>query len=424
MDSQLLKQVVIDQQSIKLPSNFISRNVHQKIVTLEKSKQIVVITGLRRCGKSTLLQEIRNNNSGQKSYYINFDDDRLIQFSVEDFQLLWEVFIELFGQQNIFYFDEIQNIAGWERFIRRLRDYENKIYITGSNSTMFSKELGTRLTGRYEQVDLYPFSFNEYVATNKPTLTTAKQQLTTVQTGLLREFFNKYLANGGIPEYMFYEQTTYLQSLYESILYRDIIARYRVNERAIKELVFYLASNVGKEITYNSIRKLLGLGSSVTIADYCHHLENSFLCFFINRYDFSLKKQIHYAKKVYFIDHALAKTVGFRFGEDRGRLLENVVFIELKRRGKEIYFHKQKYECDFLTKENTKITAAIQVTSNLNLEETKLREINGLLDAMELYGLEVGYIITEQEHKTEQITHHGKNYQIHIIPIWLWLSNE
>lgn len=423
MDSAILKQVVIEQQQIKLPDNCIRRSIYQKVFALQDSPQVVVISGIRRCGKSTLLQMIRHS-AAENAYYINFDDDRLVQFQLEDFQKLLELFIELYGVQNTFYFDEIQNIDGWERFIRRLHDQNNKIYITGSNATMFSKELGTRLTGRYIKIEVYPFSFAEYVSYKKPELL-AVEHFTTNQKGHLRNLFSQFMMVGGIPEYLLYQQQDYLKSLYESILYRDIIARYRINEKIIKELVLYIASNVGKEITYNSVSKLLGVSSSSTISDYCSYLVDSFLCFLINRYDYSLKKQIFSAKKVYFIDQALAKTVGFRVSEDYGRLLENIVLLELKRRDCEIYFHKAKKECDFLVKEGVQIKQAIQVSLHLNSVQIKNREISGLLEAMETYGLEEGYIITESESGKEIIEFNGSKYLINIVPIWQWLlQNE
>jgi uncharacterized protein len=418
MDRQPLKQIIIDQQGTTA-ENTVTRSIYKTIQDLENSQQIIVITGIRRCGKSTLLQQIRQNAT-QKNYYFNFDDDRLVYFKLEDFSTLVELFIELYGVQETFYFDEIQNVPNWERFIRRLHDQGNKIYITGSNATMFSKELGTKLTGRHIQINMYPFSFSEYVNWQSPELLKSKQ-LTTVQKGRLQNIFANYFKNGGMPEFLLSGKEMYLTSLYESILYRDIVARYKINERIVKELAFYLASNMGKEITYNSLRKMLGVASPSTISDYCGFLENSFLCYFVHRYAFSLKQQSHYAKKVFFIDHALTKMIGFRISEDNGRVLENIVFLELKRRGHEIYFHKNKYECDFLTRQGIKITNALQVSLSIASVDTKQRELQGLLEALEQYDLQFGYLLTENESGEEKITHHGKTYLIHIIPVWQWL---
>ena len=423
MERQQLKQVIIDQQQLNLPENFITRSIHGELALLQKTKQIIVITGIRRSGKSTLLQEIRNN-SQEKKYYFNFDDDRLTGFALADFEILLEIFIELYGIEKTAYFDEIQNIPEWERFIRRLHDQGYKIYITGSNATMFSRELGTRLTGRYIKIELYPFSFIEYVHWLKPELLASKQS-TSVQKAELQNLFTSFYENGGFPEFLILKNNAYLQNLFESILYRDIIVRYGINERSVKELSVFLASNISSNITYNSLRKTLGLASATTVADYCGYLSNSYLCFFVSRFSYSLKEQIHYAKKTYFIDHALAKVIGFRSSDDQGKTLENIVFLELKRCGCEIYFHQQKYECDFVLKQGTKIVALLQVCLSLQNTETKKRELQGLIEAMESYGLTQGLILTENDKiSTEQVHNDSGKYTIHIMPIWWWLLNK
>ena len=425
MQREQLRQVILDQQALSTPENYIHRAVEEKLEPLMGTPQIVVITGIRRCGKSTVLQILRKRFS-ESNYYLNFDDERLTQFTVEDFQILLELFIELYGEQKAFYFDEIQNISGWERFVRRLHDQKYKVYVTGSNATMFSRELGTRLTGRYLLLEMYPFSFQEYVywKTDKEIIDLFK--LTTMLTAKIRRLFNEYIEDGGFPEYLENKTPDYLTMLYESILYRDIIVRHKIsNGKALKELVLYLASNIGKDVSFNALKKMLNLGSATTVSEYCSYLESSFLCFFINRYDYSLKKQIHYSKKNYLIDPGLAKFIGFRFSEDRGRLLENIVFLELKRRNKlDIYFHRQQYECDFVVRRGIKIVQAIQVTQHLNDQATKQRELRGLLEAMKTYQLNEGYLLTENEENIEILNHESKHYTVHIIPLWKWLLME
>lgn len=415
MDIQLLKEVIADQHarssSVKC---LIKRSVQNELTLYKNSKQIVIITGLRRCGKSTLLEQIRSE-SGDKDYYLNFDDDRLIQFQIKDFQILFELFVELFGKQSTFYFDEIQNIPEWERFIRRLHDEGYKIYITGSNASMLSKELGTRLTGRYVEINLYPFSFEEFLAfTGRGKLS---DMPTTIEKGLIKASFNEFLEKGGLPEVLNNAHPEYLHNLYESILYRDIIVRHKVNNHtAIKELAYYLASHIGKECTYNALRKTLCVASPSTISDYSAYLEDSFLCFLINRFDYSLKSQLISPKKIYFIDQALAVKIGFRFSADHGRLLENIVFLELKRRGYEIFYHRKKYECDFIVRKDAKIIAAIQVCLDLVNTKTKKREIEGITEAMQEYKLDNGLIIT--------LDTLGKEGDISFVPIWRWLQQK
>lgn len=422
MDNALLKQIIIDQQEPKKLESIALRLVYKKIPELAKSNHIVIISGIRRCGKSVFLQTIREHFN-ENNYYFNFDDDRLVNFQIEDFQKLLELFIELYGEQKTFFFDEIQNILGWERFVRRLHDQGYKIFITGSNATLLSSELGTHLTGRYIQLEMYPFSFQEYVNWQQPELLESKD-FTTVQKGNAKKLFGEFLENGGLPEYLLYKDKAYLTTLYESIIYRDIIVRYNINEHAIRELALYLASNVGKEISYNALRKLLGLGSANTVADYCEYLEKSYLAFLVNRFAFSLKKQMHYSKKNYFIDQALAKIVGFTMSEDRGRVLENIVFLELKRRGCDIFFHQENKECDFLIRQGIKITQAIQVTSSIHNTETKAREFAGLVEAMQLYALPEGLLLTESDEATETVIHEKKKYNVKIMSIWRWLLTE
>ena len=385
------------------------------------SGQVVIISGIRRCGKSTLLQQIRAQQ-GERDFYLNFDDDRLCQFAVDDFQMLLEIFIEMYGEQKIFYFDEIQNVPGWERFIRRLHDQGAKVYLTGSNATMLSRELGTRLTGRYIQFELFPFSFAEFIYFQSGQAPSAAP-LTTEGKAAVKRFFNAYVRDGGIPGYLPLLNKEYLHFLYESILYRDIIARYALlREKSLKELVFFIASNLGKPMSYNALRQMLGLGSARTVSEYCGYLEDSFLAFFVPRYNASIKKQIQYNKKVYFIDTGVAQAVGFRFSEDRGRLLENIVYLGLRRQGHDIYFHKEGQECDFLIKQGTKITTAIQVAVHLDTQAIKDRELQGLQEAMQIYDLREGTILTEDT-EDELIIHAGrKQLKVHITPIWKWLN--
>jgi predicted AAA+ superfamily ATPase len=420
MTPELLKQIIADQQEEELVAPFVSRRDEKKLNQLASNKEIIVITGVRRCGKSALLQYIRKQNK-QKDYYFNFEDERLVTFTVSHFQMLQEVFVELFGNQKTYYFDEIQNIENWELFVRRLYNAGNKIYITGSNATLFSDELGTRLTGRYISCRIYPFSFSEFAGFQVPELF-GKKVLSTTQTGEMLNVFNQYCQRGGFPAYVKYGQAEYLHSLYESIIYRDIIARYKItNAKPIKEMVFYLASNCSKEMSYSAIKNNLGIGSVTTVSDYCSYLENSFLCFFVNRYSESVKAQMLSPKKAYFIDHEFARTIGFRFSEDRGRMLENMVFLELKRRDYDVFYHKQNKECDFLIRKNGLLEGAIQVCQSLQNEKTKQREIEGLLDALERHSFQQGMILTEREEGSMDVQHKGVSYKIEIKPIWKWL---
>lgn len=411
MERQILKEVLLDQRSIKLKPDDVLR--HQSFI---EDSEVVVLSGVRRCGKSTLLQEIRSKQN-ETDYFFNFDDERVLKFTVDDFQLLTELFIELFGKQNIFYFDEIQNIKGWERYIRRLRDYGSKVYITGSNASMLSRELGTHLTGRYVRKELFPFSFKEFLKL-KDVAFPGPGLLSTDEKALLKGQFNRYFESGGFPDYLKSGNKEYLKSLYESVLYRDVMVRNNLtNEKELLELVYYISGNVGKLMSYNSLAKVVGIKNASTISNYITYLQDSYLVFMVNKYDVSLKKQIQNAKKGYLIDLGLLRTLAFHHTEDNGRLLENLVFLELKRRGKEIYYHNQKKECDFVIKEKSKIVEAIQVSWSIETESTYNREIAGLLDAVNTYGLKEGLILTEATENESVI----EGVKIRIKPVWKWL---
>ena len=411
MDTEKLEQVILDQRSLQFRDGYLKRTPE-----LPPDDNIVVISGIRRCGKSTLLQELRNNNPEQ-DYYLNFDDERLVSFNLDDFQRMYEIFIELFGKQKTFYFDEIQNIKGWERFVRRLHDYGNKIYITGSNASMLSRELGTHLTGRFIQHELFPFSFSEYLRFNNIKYSTDHIK-TTDGKSEIKSIFNRYFIIGGFPAYIKSDNPQYLESLYHSIIYRDVMVRNGItNEREILELVYYLVSNVSKLITFNSLTKIIGIKNPTTIKNYLSFIQNTYLIFLLHKYDHSLKKQLQNPKKIYFIDNALIRQLGFFNSEDNGRLLENIVFLELKRKGKDVFYHKNKKECDFIIKEKNTITEAIQVSWNISSNETFDREIAGLKEAMHDYGLNKGLILTNSEEnkiiKNDLI--------INIKPVWKWL---
>lgn len=412
MQKLLLQAVISDQKALKWQPSAIERQ-HVSIV---EDDRVVVISGIRRCGKSTLLQAIRAKNKEQ-DYYLNFDDERLIHFKVEDFQLLLELFGERYGKQKTFYFDEIQNISGWERFVRRLHDYGNKVYITGSNALMLSRELGTHLTGRYQQVELYPFSFLEYLKLNKIE-SGSLDHFNTDDKALLKASFNDYFKLGGFPAFLKSKHSEYLKSLYESVLYRDVMVRNGLtNEQELLELMFFVTSNTSKLISYNSLAKVIGVKNATTVKQYLGFLQDAYMLSLVPKYDVSVKKQLLNPKKVYGIDLGLMRQISFQSSEDQGRLLENLVFLELKRQAKRVYYHHNKSECDFVIKEKNSIVQAIQVCWSLYDDKTKQREVNGLLDAMTAYQLKEGFILTEDESDSFEID----DKIITIMPVWLWM---
>jgi len=296
-----------------------------------KNPFVIILSGMRRCGKSVLLHQFRIQQP-EKNYYLNFDDDRLQSFSIEDFETLYECFLELYGEEHTFYFDEIQNIEGWERFIRRLHDYGNKIYITGSNANLLSQELGTRLTGRYIQIELFPASFLEFlrfknISYSQDDFYDRKKAI------LLQKNCDEYAKKGGFLKFLQTDESDFFKILHDNIVYRDIIAKYSItHKKGISDIFYYLISNVSKEFSYTTLKAISGISSLTTIKDYITYFEESYLLFTVFKYDFSLKKQLINPKKVYSIDTGMANSISFKFSENRGRVLENMVFLELKQR--------------------------------------------------------------------------------------------
>jgi uncharacterized protein len=405
-----LEELVLSQKE-----SFLSRDpgIPREIATggFRETDQIVVITGIRRCGKSTLMRQL----SAQYSdfLYINFDDDRLMDFSLEDFPALMLLFEKTSPGVKVLFIDEIQNVAGWERFIRRIHDEGYKVFLTGSNANLLSAELGTRLTGRYTTITLYPFSFGECLRFRS----VGTDRITEKKKAAVLAEFDRYLTGGGFPEYLKYGDPEYLKRIYDDILFRDIISRYGIREvKGFRQLAHYLFTNTANTATYNALKNILGFKSVVSVRDYIGFLEEAYLIFECFRYDFSLKKQYVNEKKIYCIDTGMRNTVAFRFSDDKGRMLENLVYIELLRRGKSVYFFKNPRECDFITEERGTVTGAIQVCFELS-RENRDRELAGLAGAMSMHGLADGIILTYNQEET--IT--SGDASIHVLPVWKWL---
>jgi predicted AAA+ superfamily ATPase len=365
--------------------------------TIEPLKNFAtIVTGIRRCGKSTLLRQYL---SGKKPvYYIHFEDIRLASFELKDFEKLEDIFLNELGQSEIYFLDEIQNVEGWEIYVRSLLDSGKKVFITGSNATLMSSEPGTRLTGRNIRYELFPFDFNEFCRAKEKERNSAE--------------FEKYLSGGGFPEYVLRKDERILQALLNDIIYRDILVRNKIrDEGVVKNIITYMLSNVGNETSFNKIGELFGVAPN-TVISIVNALEDAYFIFVLNKFDYSLKKQQRNPKKVYCVDNGFITHASFQFSGNKGSLLENLVFIELRRRGYELYYHKDKHECDFVVKEGVRITKAFQVCYELNDDNFK-RETDGLIEAMEEYDLDFGVILTfDQEDEFD-----FDNRKVAVIPI-------
>lgn len=413
VSKERLLQVIYEQRNSPA-SNTIPRRIELELLT---NPEVLVITGIRRCGKSTLLRQIQQQLA-ERDYYINFDDERLINFTTDDFQSLNEVMHTEFGEQHTYYFDEIQNIKGWERFVSRLYNTGNKVFVTGSNANMLSRELGTLLTGRHVTKELYPFSFAEFLAHKQHTFKRSDLRTTNGRAKLNR-LFTEYLSMGGLPQYISSGNTAFLKSLYSDIVFRDVIVRNGIaSESSLREMIYYLASNVTHPFSYNSVAKQIGVKSMETIRDWVSYLEQTYMIRSLNKYAPKVGIQMRSPKKVYFIDNALASQVGFNLSKNLGAWLENAVAIELQRRGADFYYHLQKHECDFIVRTGYSVTQALQVTAAMDNHKTRKRELNGIIEAMDAYGLQQGLIITLDSHETITL---DDGRTIEIMPCWQWM---
>lgn len=411
MDKNTIKSVVLEQRkNFEKPVEIIPRRFRGDFI---KTKKISVISGIRRSGKSTLLKQISKNFSNY--YYLNFEDERLLDFGFKDLNILYELFLELYGEQKVFLFDEIQNVFGWEKFVRRLFEDGKKIFITGSNAKLLSSELATTLSGRHLKMELYPFSFGEFLQYSKFQI---KDFYSTLERSVLAKNFNRYLEYGGFPEIVIGGSTEELKQLYQDILIKDLIVRFKIRDTKIfREIALYLLSNISSPMSFNNVGKMIGAKSVTSVKNYVDFFEEAYLFFSLFKFDYSIKKQIINDRKVYAIDSGIANAIAFKFSENRGRNLENLIFIELKRRNEEIYYYKGKKECDFLIRKGIKIKSAIQVVQSLDNPETEKREFDGLLEAMEKFSLKEGVIITENQAEGRTV----KGKKIKIIPAWEWL---
>ena len=360
---------------------------------------ILIITGVRRCGKSTLLQQI-SKELREEFIFFNFEDPRIYGFELEDFTKLDEI---VGDEIRHYFFDEIQNVEKWELFIRHLHDREKRIAITGSNASLLSKELGTRLTGRNVQIELFPFSYNEYLL------------FLSLENNLAS--FNSYIEDGGFPEYVKSKHKEQLQQLFKDIIYRDIIVRHGIRQaKTIIDIALFLIANVGKEYSLNGLKNTFGVGSANSVADYIHWLEDSYVLFSVPRFSWSLKSVSINPKKVYCIDTGFAQANSLSFSEDTGRLLENCVYLALRRKYKEIYYFKDQGECDFIVKESQTIIHIIQVCAEIH-SENKAREVNGLLAALKFFSITEGLILTLNQDDVLRIN----EVKIRLLPVWKWL---
>jgi len=376
-----------------LPDTYQRKHYEAEIARKSKAGEVIVIKGVRRSGKSTLLiNEIKRLVSEgldiKNILFVNFEDQRFRMFDhqtlLEEIKNVYLEYIKPTGDVVIM-LDEVQNIPAWEQWIRK--EYElstNHLYVTGSNSHLLSTEFGTALGGRYLDIEVFPLSFGEYLSFN--TITIDSKAALLHQHMTLKQHFNDYITYGGFPKTVLLDDVALkketVKSYYDSILLKDIVARYQLkNYQTLHELSLFMLSNNATINAYNKLKNNFS-SSFDTIRDYMEYLTNAYIILSINKFDYSVKKQIANPKKFYAIDTGLANAVSFNLSRKLGANLENIVFLELKRRGEEIYYYKttKGLEIDFLVSRED-LTLLIQVSATLENEETRKRELRVFKEA-------------------------------------------
>ena len=419
MDKAFLRNVVSDQyEDLKDVSKTIQRYDSKEIARFVNNPAISIISGVRRCGKSTFLEQIINLYYKNNFYYFDFSDERIAKFETADFQTLYEVFLEKFGKRQAFFFDEIQGVPEWNKFVNRMKKIGHKCFVTGSNSNLLSQEISTYLTGRHIDKILFPFSFKEYLTYKNINV---DLDSTKSRTLIIKEFKN-YFKIGGFPEVVLTNDTSILLNIYSDIISKDIIERFRINDVSLfKEFCNYVISLSTNEFTFKSLKDNFNIQNITTVSNYLDYLKLTYLVYEVKRFSSSLQKLNKYPKKYYCIDNGLLNKVGFGYSIKETRFLENQVFIELWRNNpqSEIYYYRDKdnKECDFLLLNDRKVVKAIQVCFAFKKIDTRKREIEGLLSALKEFNLNYGEIITF-EHK-EKLKIDGK--VIEMIPVYEWL---
>jgi predicted AAA+ superfamily ATPase len=359
----------------------------------------LIISGIRRCGKSTLLHQFVKKQ-GKPFFYFNFDDLRLAGFSTVDFGLL-DTAINESGARLLF-FDEVQSAESWELYVRQKLDEGFQVIITGSNASLLSRELGSRLTGRHLSKELFPFSYREYCGFTGETAGT--------------ESLETYLEKGGFPEYLKTNNPDILVQLQSDILYRDIAVRYGIRDAAsLRRLFVYILSNPAQQVSPSRLTSVVGVKSPTTILEYFSYFEAAYLIYRTPCFAWSAKASESAPKKLYISDSGIVKTGSTAFSGNKGALLENFVYNSLRPETADLYYFSGKSggECDFIAGPHSGKPRCVQVCWELTIDNED-REIKGLLEALDFFDQEAGLILTRD---TEDIIHtSGK--KITVLPAW------
>ena len=415
MEKNVFKTLIVEYQQFVKGITLIERDIHL-------SAQLnYVFVGLRRAGKSYLMyQQIQNllkeGHKVEEILYFNFEDDRLVNLTVEDLDLIKVCYEELYAYRPIFFLDEIQIVQHWERFARRLADQKYRVYVTGSNAKMLSSEIATTFGGRFIVQNVYPFSFRECLKANNIMVEPTWYFKNLAE--IVRSF-SEYFYYGGLPELELVEgaeKRQWLSNLFNKIFFGDLITRYSIrNDLAMKVLIRKLAESVKQPSSFSRLSNIVSSAGAKTttdtIIDYLEFLQATWLIFSLENYASKLAEKVS-NRKYYFIDNGL---LNLFLIDPVTSLLENLVAITLRKKYEdELYFYHQNIEVDFYIPAEK---LAVQVSYSLKEETTRKREITALLKMAAVMEVEKLLVITNDEE--EVITENGK--EINVIPIWKWL---
>ena len=381
MGTNKYTQIIADQQ-IEVEQFELSKicnRPEEALVDLDSPLAQIVI-GVRRCGKSTLCHTVLKK-SGITYAYVNFDDERFANLTAENLNDVLESLYMVYGDFNHLFLDEVQNVKGWNLFVNRLLRQKMHLIITGSNAKLLSSELSTYLTGRYNQIELFPFSFAEYLRLNEIKI----NALTTKDIAFQKRAFETYIVSGGFPELInLKDHKGYIRQLVNSIVTVDIKRRFKIRYLdALMKITNYMIANFAQEVSYKAVAEMFGLGSQHTAENYINYLRQTYLLVGINKFSYKARERVR-AEKMYLIDPALlSQQENNLTGDNIGWRIENIVYLELLRRRKiadvDIYYYRTSYEIDFVLSSGLNVCELIQVSAFIDKEKTFKRECAALI---------------------------------------------
>ena len=420
----MIRNVILQQHAEKenlLSRDYVARENLVPAGKLLENDLIKIITGPRRAGKSVFSFLLLKD---KQFAYVNFDDENLIK--IENYDEIVEAVFEVYPHCDFIFFDEIQNLKNWELFVNKLQRRGHNLILTGSNANLLSKEMSTVLTGRFSALEVFPFSFTEFMQARNFPINRKDMGLPEVK-GKVLSCLDEYMGKGGFPEVVVknLDAKSYLETLFDAVLFKDVVKRYKVRfSQKIYDLALYMVSNTCSEFTFTRLRNSLEFRSTNTVQKYLNALEESYLFFSLNRFSFKNKEQIKTPKKTYLIDNGFALAKSFQFSLNSGKLMENLIFLALLRKGykanKSVFYYKTRNgkEVDFVVKEGLKISRLIQSCFNVEKEEVKTREIKALHEAGEELDCAELFVVTWDKDRTERF----KGREIKFVPLWKWLA--